>query len=749
MAQSAGNPVLADKINNGDNAEVVNLDDCDEKLEVGIKVGSEDEAYDLYNLHALRKGFSIRKGNRRFIDGALRQREYVCSKAGFREYERCNPKKVNRLETRTGCTARIRFTITDGTWEVTYFNDVHNHEFASQEKRHRLRSGRRVLVAHTRSTPHSDKQFGDAKNVVKKDSPSYLHSVNKVAIEPGDGQGIINHFSRRQVEDPLFFFSVQVDQENRMTNFFWRDGRSKLDYDMFGDVVIFDTTYRTNKYNLICAPFLGINHHWKNILFGCALLLDETTESYIWLFRTFLDSMGGQQPKIIFTEQDQAMENAIEIVFSESRHRLCFWHIPNNSKKHLAEIYSNPSFGAKFSQCLNGCLDEMEFQSTWEDMIKTFNLEDNVWLNRLYETRAKWCTAFEVDIFSAKMKTTLRSESMYSVFRQLLGASLSLIQVIEHYERKAEDMRKGERDDDLNCKNSAFSNVVPHGGILQHAANVYTTRLFEMFREEFLEGLEMSYIEGNGEGVATYELYKHGEKKVFTVKFDKSDYTISCSCKLFETLGLLCCHALRVFLVNNVNEIPAQYILRRWTNNARKEAICYPTESSNYASKSSHASRLSDLFHFGRFVFEKGSSTARAAKIVKEKLMEALELIENDLGNLNMVEGVNGKSIQSNIASVDNEMQWSDENMQVFDPTRGRKKNQLEKKSKKKVKGSADTQMLQPRCNPMLHSCSSQMSQPATIQMPQPGLIQMSRPGIFQATQLGFPQVPPPPFRML
>lgn len=182
----------------------------------------------------------------------------------------------------------------------------------------------------------------------------------------------------------------------------------------------------------------------------------------------------------------------------------------------------------------------------------------------------------------------------------------------------------------------------------------------------------------------------------------------------------------------------------------RKEVICYPTESSNYASKSSHASRLSDLLHLGRFGFEKGSSTARAAKIVKEKLMEALELIENDLGNLNMVEGVNGKSIQSNIGSVDNEMQWSDENMQVFDPTRGRKKNQLEKKSKKKVKGSADNQMLQPRCNTMLHSCSSQMSQPAAIQMPQPGLIQMSRPGIFQAPQLGFPQVPPPPpFQML
>ncbi len=52
-----------------------------------------------------------------------------------------------------------------------------------------------------------------------------------------------------------------------------------VDYDCFGDVLVFDTTYRTNKYNLICAPFVGINYHWQNVMFGCAFLLDETTES--------------------------------------------------------------------------------------------------------------------------------------------------------------------------------------------------------------------------------------------------------------------------------------------------------------------------------------------------------------------------------------------------------------------------------------------------------------------------------------
>ena len=86
-----------------------------------------------------------------------------------------------------------------------------------------------------------------------------------------------------------------------MTNFFWRDGKSKLDYNSFRDVVIFYTTYQTNKYNLICAPFVGINHHWNNILFGYAFLVNETIESFIWLFETFFAAMGGKQPISIYT----------------------------------------------------------------------------------------------------------------------------------------------------------------------------------------------------------------------------------------------------------------------------------------------------------------------------------------------------------------------------------------------------------------------------------------------------------------
>lgn len=102
-------------------------------------------------------------------------------------------------------------------------------------------------------------------------------------------------------------------------------------------MVSFDTTYRTNKYNMICAPFVGINHHWKNVLFGCAFLLDETTVTFTWLFETFLESMGSRKPKTIFTDQCQAMINAIQLVLPETSHRLCIWHISKKCYKSFSK----------------------------------------------------------------------------------------------------------------------------------------------------------------------------------------------------------------------------------------------------------------------------------------------------------------------------------------------------------------------------------------------------------------------------
>ena len=153
---------------------------------------------------------------------------------------------------------------------------------------------------------------------------------------------------------------------------------------------------------------------------------------------------------------------------------------------------------------------------------------------------------------------------------------MTLIQVVEFYEEKLVEMCQNEINDDFHCKNGVPSKVMRYGGILSHAAKVYTISLFKMFEEEFNSGGGLSCIEINQhENNFTYSLHNEMSSRVYTVHFNQSELTICCDCKLFETLGLLCFHALRVFLVNNVNKIPNTYISIRWTKDAKKRLCCY------------------------------------------------------------------------------------------------------------------------------------------------------------------------------
>lgn len=66
-----------------------------------------------------------------------------------------------------------------------------------------------------------------------------------------------------------------------------------IDYGQFGNVINIDTTYKVNKVNQPFAIFFGFNHHQKTVLFGVALMYDETADLFIWLFKTFLQAMFG------------------------------------------------------------------------------------------------------------------------------------------------------------------------------------------------------------------------------------------------------------------------------------------------------------------------------------------------------------------------------------------------------------------------------------------------------------------------
>ncbi|XP_056695307.1 protein FAR-RED IMPAIRED RESPONSE 1-like [Spinacia oleracea] len=148
-------------------------------------------------------------------------------------------------------------------------------------------------------------------------------------IEGGDAQEVTDIMYLELEGNPNFFFRFRLDEKGKLWSLFWRDSMMMEDNGIFGYIVVFDTTYRTTG--------------------------DEKIESFVWLLQTFKKSMGGKSPISIFTDQDAAMNNAINPVFPDSRHRLCVWRLHQNAITRFGALKRDPTFKKTFNYCLYKC----------------------------------------------------------------------------------------------------------------------------------------------------------------------------------------------------------------------------------------------------------------------------------------------------------------------------------------------------------------------------------------------------------
>ncbi|RYR12534.1 hypothetical protein Ahy_B04g070041 isoform E [Arachis hypogaea] len=162
---------------------------------------------------------------------------------------------------------------------------------------------------------------------IEKDVRNYIIREVRNVSEQDDAKEFGKYLLRMKEKNQNFYFEPNLEVDHSIKNTFWVDARSRTAYEYFGDVVSFDMTYNTNRYNLIFGSFVGVNHHDQSILLGCALMKNEKIQSINWLFECWLCCMGGKAPKGILTEQCASMQKAIKKCMPTTIHRWCIWHI--------------------------------------------------------------------------------------------------------------------------------------------------------------------------------------------------------------------------------------------------------------------------------------------------------------------------------------------------------------------------------------------------------------------------------------
>lgn len=173
--------------------------------------------------------------------------------------------------------------------------------------------------------------------------------------------------------------------------------------------------------------------------------------------------------------------------------------------------------------------------------------------------------------FSAGKKSTQLSESFNSPLKDYLKFDLDIVQFFKHFQRVVDHVHYEV------CANYDMSQKIPtlkvNVPLLRHAKDICTGTIFNMFQDEFEKSLMVVVDTFHQSGpVSTYKVHNCEGSRQHTVT--SSNGLITCSCKNFEFVGIMCSHILKVLDEMKIKlMIPEQFILKRWTKNARARIV--------------------------------------------------------------------------------------------------------------------------------------------------------------------------------
>ncbi|XP_021775571.1 protein FAR1-RELATED SEQUENCE 9-like [Chenopodium quinoa] len=195
-------------------------------------------------------------------------------------------------------------------------------------------------------------------------------------------------------------------------------------------------------------------------------------------------------------------------------------------------------------------IDLHVFVDGWNSVMEEFDLIDHEWFAYMFKIKHLWIRTYFRDLYmGGLLHSTSRPEAL--------------------------DAQRHEQDDLIRL-NKLEPQLVTHLHLEKHATVVHNHAIFYDFQEEcegacFSCGVE-SCSSLYGDGVEFSVIIVHEKSKNFDVTFDLATYESSCTCRMFESQGILCRHILFVMKDKCIREIPDSYILNRWRKDVLKKA---------------------------------------------------------------------------------------------------------------------------------------------------------------------------------
>lgn len=304
---------------------------------------------------------------------------------------------------------KLRFLTAKNAWAVTRPNKeeqehLHNHSL-SVEGIQVLPEGKRGLIGSKSIRLVTDMiQAGSSVPEIRKtlggrDGESILsyHDIRNWRAEntssfnistlENDARNLVSHIASKGY---LVSYRKSLnDSESRsfLTSVYFMHQSAIEELKNRCEVFIIDATYKVNNLGMPLISVQGVSHLGGDTLMttpiAYAFVSNEQKETYIWFLNALkqamfsndsLDKSAGMNEEecrpVFVTDKCAALMNAIEHVFPTSQNLLCTWHISQNFKNELSNIFvdsENKQICMELLKKMMVTTSEYEFKSFYKE----------------------------------------------------------------------------------------------------------------------------------------------------------------------------------------------------------------------------------------------------------------------------------------------------------------------------------------------------------------------------------------------
>jgi hypothetical protein len=330
---------------------------------------SPDEAIRIANLWAADRGYAMVKGrtvSRK--DGSLQKVWATCDRYGKPRVSILTVDKLrpNRGSIKIDCKMHA-FIVEDGgkgseKWKFTVIRGDHNHppttepgshaairkmykddEFKAKTASHRSAG---MLARHTYTTYEIERP---ETYIIMRDLYNERDKIHREKLGHRSIMGVlVNALSefndRHEVTTGEFSADFQTKYDERggpLTYLFVLHSLHRKLLMANPEVLVLDSTYRTNRYKMPLVNIIGITPCNKSFFAGSAFIPSERVLDFEYVFKTIkkvYDIAKLSYPTTFVTDGDPHVATAMHRVFPEANHILCIWHVNGNIQTRILPV---------------------------------------------------------------------------------------------------------------------------------------------------------------------------------------------------------------------------------------------------------------------------------------------------------------------------------------------------------------------------------------------------------------------------